>query len=308
MKPDKLDQFDIQQLRAFDAIYRLRSATKAAHRLHLTPSAMSHTLAKLRKVFDEQLFVRSSHSLIPTAKADRLHPKVVEVLDRLDALVTPEDVNPQEFDEEINLTISDYASFVLLPHLVKRLENDAPKLRLFCHAWSPDTELQMERGEIDLAIGYRARGDKIERQKLYTDPFVCVVRQNHPLKPKRKVDGKGISRHELAFVAVAGETPPREFWEAVNIRSPVTLKLAYFLAAPMVMAKSDRVIFMPSSIADSTYFKRVLRIVPTTFSLHSIQYNQFWHQRVESDLVIGWLRQVIAEESNRLNLPPRVSH
>ena len=93
--PDQLHRVDLNLLVALQALIEEQNVTRAAERLFITQPAMSKTLQRLRDLFDDPLFTRSSHGLIPTPKTEELRAPLADVLDRLNMIVTPADFIPE---------------------------------------------------------------------------------------------------------------------------------------------------------------------------------------------------------------------
>lgn len=149
----RLDRFDLNLLVALDTLVEERSVTASAHRLHLTQSAMSGALARLRIAFDDPLLVRHGRGMVPTPAALALAPRVKDMLARLRQLIEPE----QRFDPETSVrtfrvVASDYISTVLLAPLIRRLEAQAPQVRVEITLPSEGAARMLSNGELDLLL------------------------------------------------------------------------------------------------------------------------------------------------------------
>ena len=71
-----LRSVDLNLLPVFEAAYEERSLSRAAERLAMTQSAVSHALTRLRALFKDELFVRQARGVLPTPAADRVYGKV----------------------------------------------------------------------------------------------------------------------------------------------------------------------------------------------------------------------------------------
>src|SRR5690554_3979998 len=89
-----LARMDLNLFRVFEAVFRERNLTRAAAVLHVSQSAVSHSLARLRTHFADPLFVREGRGVTPTAAAMRLAPGILDSLARLQQSVG----NVQQFD------------------------------------------------------------------------------------------------------------------------------------------------------------------------------------------------------------------
>jgi DNA-binding transcriptional LysR family regulator len=122
--------FDLNLLKAFDALYAERHVTHAGQRIGLSQSAMSGALTRLREVFQDELFVRSPAGMLPTPRADDLAGPVSAALRLMREVLQGDRFDPAAADHTVTIAMNDYAAFVLLPPLLARLAVEAPRLDL----------------------------------------------------------------------------------------------------------------------------------------------------------------------------------
>src|SRR5690348_1076174 len=177
---------DIDQnlLRAFDAVLQEKSVTGAAARLRLTQPAVSNALSRLRALFDDPLFVRTPGGMDATPFARELGEPVRQALALLDsALAHGPGFEPATATRAFRFYMSDLGQVEFLPPLVERVQRTAPGVRL--EAVSLDLEHiadALGSGALDLAVGFLpALGPPIERKALFRDPYVCLMRADHPV-------------------------------------------------------------------------------------------------------------------------------
>src|ERR1039458_1525670 len=133
MDPSRVDlkRVDLNLLVAFDALISERSVTHAARRLSVGQSAMSSTLARLRKLFDDPLLIRHGRGLIATPLAESLAKQVRDVLDQIESILAdPTDFDPARAQRTFTIIASDVLSVILLKPLRARLAVDAPGVRV----------------------------------------------------------------------------------------------------------------------------------------------------------------------------------
>lgn len=149
----RLDRFDLNLLVALDTLVEERSVTAAAHRLHLTQSAMSGALARLRLAFDDPLLVRHGRGMVPTPAALALAPRVKDMLGRLRQLIEPEQpFDPATSARTFRIVASDYISTVLLAPQIRRLEAQAPQVQVEITLPSESAARMLSNGELDLLL------------------------------------------------------------------------------------------------------------------------------------------------------------
>jgi DNA-binding transcriptional LysR family regulator len=130
--------FDLNLLKAFDALYAERHVTHAGQRIGLSQSAMSGALTRLREVFKDELFVRSPTGMQPTPRADDLASPVSAALRLMRDVLQADTFEPATADHTVTLAMTDYAAFVLLPPLLARLAIEAPASMCGCAVFSAE--------------------------------------------------------------------------------------------------------------------------------------------------------------------------
>jgi DNA-binding transcriptional LysR family regulator len=173
---------DLNLLRVFDALLEERSVTRAGDRLGLTQSAISHALGRLRHVLGDPLFTRKSGGIEPTPRALEIGPALHAALDQMREALSPPVFNPLTAERRFTLAAGPYACTILVPALVERLHQAAPRVELQIEAYGPDYHDNLDAGRIDAAIVSR---DSVARRfkfvPLFNEDMVWVVRRGHPL-------------------------------------------------------------------------------------------------------------------------------
>src|SRR6266853_46369 len=149
------EALDLHALRVLDALFRERSLTRAAEALHTQQPALSKTLARLRRYFNDPLFVRVSLHMEPTAKALELEKPVRALLDGMQRLRSEQTrFEPGQSTRTFRVFTLDAGVIVLLPAVMKLLLGTAPNVRLrAAQVGLQNLHASLESGEIDLAIG-----------------------------------------------------------------------------------------------------------------------------------------------------------
>jgi len=176
-------ELDLQHLRVLDVLLRERSLTRAAKVLDVTQPALSKTLARLRRYFDDPLFVRVSHRMEPTPKALALTQPVGDVLDKMRALRGEHVVfDPRVSTRTFQFCVVDAGVIKLLPPLLNRVTVEAPNVRLrVVQLDGEHLESWLETGTIDFAMGsFPTLMKGIRRQFLWVEEYVSVVNRGHP--------------------------------------------------------------------------------------------------------------------------------
>jgi len=171
---------DLNLLRVFEALFVERSATLAGARLGLSQSAISHALGRLRRTLDDELFVRGPDGLLPTPRSASLGPQIVDALRHLESAIAGPAFAPMESDRQFIVGASTYLTSVLLPGVMRRFAEAAPKARLRVRGENLLAE-ELDRGRLDMIIGaFDEVPPRFTFTPLFQETGVWVIRSDHP--------------------------------------------------------------------------------------------------------------------------------
>jgi DNA-binding transcriptional LysR family regulator len=278
---------DANLLLALDALLRDGSVTAAARRMHVTPPAMSHTLARLREALGDPLFVRAGNRLVATPRAVALRERVARVAGEIGDLLRP--AQPLELaalDRTFVIRASD-ATIVILGHALELIvRSEAPRVALhFVGSPLPD------RLELDLDIGVQYRlAPELRIQRLYQDEMVPIVRRDHPLA-SRRIRPDALA--ELEEVAVAPQQAKLDQLRAARTRRghrPPSRVVPSFLAAASLVRDSDAYTVLPARLAASVLDAFGLCRLSVAETPAKITIAQAWSPRFDNDAGHIWFR------------------
>jgi DNA-binding transcriptional LysR family regulator len=148
-----LRSLDLNLILALDALLEERSVTRAAQRVGITQSAMSHALARLRAVTGDALLVRTGSGLVATARAEELGPPIRRALEGVaTALRPPQVFDPKTAERRIRIGTGDYGEIVLLPRVLERLAKEAPRVDLRVVFQGDNAAGMLRSGDVDLLL------------------------------------------------------------------------------------------------------------------------------------------------------------
>jgi DNA-binding transcriptional LysR family regulator len=304
MKAVHLPSIDLNLLVALDALLEERSVTRAAKRMGVTQPAMSHALSRLRELFDDPLLVRTNAGMVATERAKATGPRLRRLLGDVSAVIgTPPAFDPETEARVFRIALSDYAQFVLLPPLLERLRERAPRVSITALAVPADPQDALESGRTDLVLlGRRALPEAdLLRQSLFEDTMVCVVRKDHP-RVGRSLTVEDYAALDHAFIAPraeAGAGVIERALEELGLARRIVLRVPQFVIAPWVVSRSDLVLTAPRRMAIPFAEALPLRIVECPVKLPTFDMSQFWHARQQDDPAHVFLRTQIAEVARR---------
>ncbi len=294
--------FDLNLLKAFDALYAERHVTRAGQRIGLSQSAMSGALTRLREVFGDELFVRSPTGMQPTPRADDLAGPVSTALRLVGDVLGADAFDPAAADGTVTIAMSDYAAFVLLPPLLARLAVEAPRLEVQVRGIFGRTEALdlLDSGEATLAIGFPVEASaRILVRPLLQEGFACVARRGHPAF----AEGAGLEAFAAASHLLVSPEGDRmglvdRKLATLGLGRRVVLSLPQFLVAPFVVADTDLVATLAARVARRFAAADLgIAAYETPIALPTWPLALMWHRRVDDHPATAWLRDRIAEIS-----------
>jgi DNA-binding transcriptional LysR family regulator len=288
---------DLNLLVVFDALFDERSVTRAAARLARTQSAVSGMLAKLRRTFSDQLFVRTSHGILPTRRAEALAGPVKDLLASAQSLVTADAFDPATAEGVIRLCGSDYLQHAAMTPLIREVRRRAPRMRLLV-APRPATGVAdlLARGEIDLCLSLRELAvPDLPARLLYRDRYICVARKRHPLRGHR-ITTRQLCTFDHLMVDPTGRSfvgPVDAALAARGHRRRVALAVPSFPVLLEVLQFGDFIAFVPERLLQIR--RSDLKTFQTELPIPPLEVLANWHPRAAGDAQHKWLRDLLVE-------------
>jgi DNA-binding transcriptional LysR family regulator len=290
---------DLNLLRVFDAIATEGSVTVAAARIGLSQPAMSNALARLRNLFDDPLFVRTPRGMRPTPFAQQLAQPVREALRLIQgALQQHAGFDPLSSTNTFRFHMSDIGEMVFLPNLLARIKRDAPGVRIeVVRIPIKDVHAALEAGALDLAVGFLpGLTTGMRQQPLFREHYECMLRADHPLIGA-KISAKQFreAAHVLVSYAGTGHQVIEETFIREGLESRIAVRVPHFLVVPMILARTDLIVTVPSRVAALFAQTGNFNVLPLPLRMPSFEVRLHWHQRFHQDPANTWLRRLMTE-------------
>ncbi len=250
-----LIRIDLNLLLAFEAVFETRSVSRAEARPGLRQPAMSAALARLRRVFGDELFTRIGGTMSPSPKAMRVAPGVLGALAQLRGTLGEETAfDPSTAPAVFTLALTDYGAAVLLPGLAALLRAEAPRVDLRVVGYEKaDAAALVLTGAVDLAFGVfpDAPGGVVIRP-LFEERFTGVARADHPAlaAPLTPATFAALDHALFTVRREAAGAIDRALAE-LGLARRVALTLPHVLALAPTLAASDLVTAIPLRLADA---------------------------------------------------------
>ncbi|MFT3906172.1 MAG: LysR family transcriptional regulator [Steroidobacteraceae bacterium] len=295
---------DLNLLRALQVLLAERNVTRAAEILHLTQSAVSGILARLRANFDDPLLVPVGRALEPTPLARELIEPVNDLLVRIEALVALRmDFDPARDVRHFNIVASEYASDVVLAPVLRRLHVEAPAVTVSLLQPSRTVLAELDNPETDLLITlqmYACAAHPVS--PLFEDSDVAVVAMDNDGVGETLTLEQFLALGQVHYQGARYGLSMFETWSQQHHMGPrrVEATVDSFHLVPALLVGTHRVATLPSRLAQRYCQELPLRIVKPLFDIPRMVEVLQWHGSREQDPGHRWLRTLIVAEAGRL--------
>ncbi|QNM82619.1 LysR family transcriptional regulator [Sphingomonas sabuli] len=288
-------QPDLNLLRTLDVLLEEGSVAKAARRLHLSPSAMSRTLARLREVTGDQLLVRAGRGLVPTKRSEDIRQQVRSLVQDADILLRPQEgLNLSTLQRTFTLRTSDGFAETFGQALIRKIHDEAPGVQLrFVRKLDKDSA-GLREGSIDLETGVVAGpiSPEVRSQALFTDRYVGVVSAQHPLIGRKMTPQVYTGwPHVIAWRAGLDLGRVDELLDDFGLARKVMTTVDGFATALALCRGSELIATVPEK--HTAALREGMHTFPVPLPAKEFTLSLLWHPRLDGDLAHRWLREAV---------------
>jgi DNA-binding transcriptional LysR family regulator len=314
--------FDLNLLRVFDAVMEERSVLRASQKVFLSQSGVSHSLARLREMLDDELFIRTTTGMQPTARALAMAPLVRDALKALETAIELPTFDPSSSTRKFTIAANDFTTMIIARNLLGIFSAEAPFIDL---AIKPVTRIdlaeQIDLGRIDAAIGtFSAVPQRFKSDFLFGYDDVLITHSSQKLgtittevlaalsivvvsfggEQEGAIDGfiseRGLARRSEMYDRTAFENAL-----AASSQIPrVAVSLPHFLALPALLDNSSLAAIVPRPLADAFATTHPIAIYELPYPTTRLEVRSLWHERHEGDASQNWLHEAIRRATNHL--------
>ena len=283
---------DLNLLVTLDVLLAEGSVARAALRLHLSPSAMSRALARLREATGDPLLVRAGRGLVPTPRAIELRDRVGHLVQEGEAVLRPaESLKLETLVRTFTLRTNEGFVENFGPGLIARVGREAPGVRLR-FVQKPDKDsTSLRDGSVDLETGVvgKTTGPEVRVQALFRDRFVGVVRKGHPLC-KGRITAARYAGGRHIFVSRRGldKGPIDDALKPLGLERDIITVVGGFSAALALARASDLIASVPERHTGN--LRAGMHSFPLPVAMPEFTVSMLWHPRRDADAAHRWLR------------------
>lgn len=305
----KLIRTDLNLLVALQILLEERNVTRAAERLSVSQPALSKTLHKLRDSFEDELFTRTAHGLVPTPRAEELGAQLPTLLESVERVLGESDFDPLTYLGSFKLLLPPILCEALLPGLVAELDKTAPGVQVITAEITPDYQELLKKGEIDFAAFVAMDTERdIHAEPIATLAPRCYMRIGHPLGVKKEIELQEFLAHNHLRLYLPGLT--RENTSMVDdvlgqygVHRKIALETTQFASAVGVLARTDSLLVANAGFEASGLYSELItgrelpaelqRMIRNTLSSNRGKMSLLRHTRTSRSAPHQWMRTLL---------------
>lgn len=292
----RLKGLDLNQLICLDSLLTEQNVSRVAEQLHLSQSAVSWTLARLREHFNDQLLVPVGRSMAPTAFAEEIRTPVRDFIVMAQSIEKRRPASePKDFDQLIRLVASDATQSICLSEAIKNATEIAPRLRFELLPVTEQSSVDLKRGKIDLLCAGQAMRVNEPGETLFEDTFCCIAWSKAdaftaPLTLDRYLTMDHVIVKWGSLRATTNDAVAM-IEGGLSRRESVTA--AHFSSIPELLVGTRKIATVPRLLANKMASRWPLAIESCPLELEPVRVRAYWRATVESDPALLWFREIL---------------
>jgi len=294
-----LNQIDLNLFTIFDVIYTERNLTKAGKVLGITQPAVSNALSRLRTTFNDNLFTRTAHGMMPTPIAQNV---IVEVRQALNLLRTSlqegQSFEVASASKTFNIGMRDISEVVFLPKLLPQLKQEAPNIHInSSYVYPNELVHSLGNGYLDLAIESSISAPQnVHYTQIQELSFACIARKNHPV-----FDGNITLEQycDAEHIHVTNGKEDTTYLDSALAQQNISRNVIFtgysHLVTSVLVLESDAIMTIPEVLANTYANYLDLQVIELPIRVSPLLTYMYWHENVQDDPANIWLREKILE-------------
>ncbi len=292
-----MENIDLNALRLLNEIYDTGSLSRAADRMGLSQPAVSIALGRLRRHFDDALFVRVGNMMQATPQTEGMIHGVRSAIAALEStLAYRQAFDPAQTTRTFRLAMTDIGQIVLLPQLLDAVALSAPRAQFQVTNISEQTPQLLSAGELDVALGFIPElSAGFFMQTLFKEQFACLVRANHPrIKGALTLHDFQAESHVVVTTSGTGHFIVERTLEETKIARKVAVRVPSHLGLAIIVGRTDHICTLPKRAATALAAGGAVVAFPVPFKLPDYAVKLHWHERQNHDPGHRWLRLLLS--------------
>lgn len=295
-----IPRLDAWSLHCFTVLVRESNVTRAGAALELSQPAASAILARLRELFQDPILVKSSSGMVATPRAIEIAARAEKLLEDMQDMLRPAEpaFDPHRFTGSVSFAATDIVRLLVLPHLMKVLQSEAPALTVSVHnADRTRIHERLERADVDLGLGPQVVSTgRLHYKELWCDEAVCLTRAGSAASHAR-LDAQRFAA--LAHIRLMPSKPSYyddlldKALPAMGLHRRVVMSERSYLMLPSLIEATELVATVPRRFARYACERSNLEMFEPPLQLGPLSLGLYWHERTHREPLFRWLRALI---------------
>ncbi len=303
----ELRNFDLNLLVALKLLLEEGNVSRAAAKMFVSPSAMSHILQRLRQQLNDPVLVKTSKGMKPTERATSLLAPISNILGEIENIIKDQTkFIPATSERRFVIATNDYVDFLVLPSFMESMQKLAPNIQIHIKPSRSTVQYSViDKHQVDIVIGFKeilAPQSYFCQKTIFSDKLMCLVRKDHPTITGNSVSIEQYmsSSHLVMSGHETGSGLIDSYIQELGLKRKVSLIMPNFLSVPRILTKSDLVFSAALTLAEHFVQFAPLKMMPFPINCPNLDLIMVWHPQQEKEPAHEWLRQQIFETSNKL--------
>lgn len=290
---------DLNLLVAFQALYRAKSVSLAAEQCHVSQSAMSHTLQRMRTLFDDPLFERVGIKMEPTRHAQEIAPTIDQLLGCIkNDLLSKKHFSPDDYSGVWKIGLTDYAEQLFAPQIYDAIKQHSPNAQVSFYNVNRSNYLEIAENEkLDAIIGsIENLNRRFLCEHLYTEQHLCLfdpqsVAFDLPLTLEQFV------KVEHALVSPDGslKTQVDKLLAKRGLERRVGVASRHFLTIRRLLIGRELVCIIPKRFAELEMYSHTLAAVSAPIEVPDFDIRLLYFKSNQYEEKSVWIRKLISQ-------------
>ena len=296
----RIQNLDLNLLKVFQTLYIEQNMTRTAEVLHLTPSAVSHSVKRLRDALGDPLFRRRQNKMLPTPMCQRMAPLIIDNLMRLQqSLQQLSEFDPKSSKQHFKIGMHDGLEPSIIPRLSLLLATQAPQVSYSSIKINrANLSRELDAGYIDVAVDIALPiRSPVKHVPLLESDFSIIMRKDHPLYGALSLENYLSATHLTVSNRATGMTAEDILFHERGYTRNTSIRCQNYFAARELIKHSDLLLTLPRLMGEHL-LDHDLSLAPTPIALPPFSCHLYWHEHTEQDASLTWLRKLFTREIN----------
>ncbi|SFT98604.1 LysR family transcriptional regulator, transcriptional activator for leuABCD operon [Kosakonia arachidis] len=294
VKP-QLRSVDLNLLTVFDAVMQEQNITRAAHVLGMSQPAVSNAVARLKVMFNDELFIRYGRGIQPTARSYQLFGSIRQALQLVQNELPGPGFDPQSSERVFNLCVCSPLDNLLTSIIYNRVEKTAPNINLVFKAdLNHSTEHQLRYQEIEFVIGYEEfRRPEFSCVPLFKDEMVLVTSKEHPRTENLGTEDSVFNEQHAVVLLDHYASFSQPWYDTAEKKNCIAYQGMAVTSVLNIVAQTNLVTIAPRWLVERFAYSLPLQVLPLPLALNTRTCYLSWHEAAGRDKGHQWMEELL---------------